>query len=281
MKSILILLLVGLLSSCIGDVGVSGYSFTRTYSCKCPTGYEVNPAQDGCTKQSYQDFVQDMNAKQVLLGDNFSGYGQSQFFEEGQESDKWPYRFDPVAKGKNAQGEDLIGEKLETPSVFWHERIVGPNRVSVKSREQYIWHAKTVCINLDQEKSYSLLIGGDNFWRIKIDGIPFASCDQSEWCWRDLRFVSQTLKSGKHLVELKYYDAGYDGALWYEVFDQSLESLKTASSESDLNIKFSSASLIGQTWDYSGEVCPEGYSYDACSPDKKCVKLEKAKCMPQ
>lgn len=246
--------------------------------CQCPEGFTVNPARDGCTRESRVDPTLNPNAYPIVLGDTVGSYASANsYFEDGNASTNWPLALEPWKRGADAGGAVLPGT-AEGISPFWLDRVRGLNRVSIKSEKQGVWHTKTVCIDAPEEKVYSFFVGSDNNWLIRIDGSDYARCSGS-YCFVDLRFLSQSLKSGKHLVELKYIDEGAYGALWYEIFNQNIESLKTVASERDLNIIFTSKSLVGQKWDYSGEICPPGYSYDICDATKKCTKLEKSECL--
>jgi len=71
---------------------------------------------------------------------------------------------------------------------------------------------------------------------------------------------------------------GVPGAAWFEVFDNTLPEIKAAAQDSDLNVIYSTKNLVGDTWDYSGEICPAGYAYDVCSQDKMCTKIAYEDC---
>lgn len=246
-------------------------------NCRCPSGFTMNPGADGCTRELKVDPTGAGNGRMIEVGDSVASYLNSRLhFTNADASTDWPLSFEPYTGAKDRSGVALP-ETITPVTPFWRDRVLATNRISIKS-ETYIWHTKTVCIDIQREKTYTIFIGADNLWNLKIDGLDYAKCEGS-YCFVDGRFMSQTLKSGKHLVEMKYLDEGSYGALWYEVYDQSLDSVRAATKESDLSVLFSTRSLIGQTWDFGGEICPPGYAYDVCAGDKKCTKLEQSACL--
>src|SRR5262249_26132841 len=146
-----------------------------------------------------------------------------------------------IALEPYAGGVDANGKPVPETSVgllpYWQNRVLSTNRISIRSTP-YVWHTKSVCVDIPSAQTYSILVGGDNNWNLKIDGAPYAGCAGS-LCFRNARFLSQEFASGKHLVEMKYYDQGGEGALWFEVFRNSLPSLQRATADGDLDLLFS------------------------------------------
>jgi hypothetical protein len=237
----------------------------------------MNPGADGCTRESKTDPQSGGLGRPIRIGDGFGHYlSESLFFADADVTKDWPISFEPRTAATDHGGRALSESRIPvTP--FWFDRVNSPARITIASDPQ-LWHTKTVCIDIPREKTYTIFVGSDNRWNLKIDGVDYGMCT-GDFCFVDGRFISQTLKSGKHLVEMKYYDYGGWGALWYEIYDQPIESVRAATRESDLSVLFSTKSLVGQTWDFSGEVCPEGYAYDVCAGDKKCTKLERSACL--
>lgn len=245
-------------------------------NCRCPEGFTMNPAADGCTKETKVDPNSGQGAL-IELGDTDASYlsGPNYFADLSTVTD-WPIALEPYADGVDASGK-RVPETSVGLLPYWQDRVLRSNRISIRSTPG-VWHTKSVCVDIPAARTYSVLAGGDNNWSINIDGAPYAGCAGS-YCFRNARFMSQEFASGKHLVEMKYYDQGGAGALWFEVYRNSLSSLQRATSDSDLDLLFSTKDLVGQNWDYDGAACPPGYSYDACSKERKCTKLEKSACL--
>ncbi len=246
--------------------------------CRCPGGFTANPGQDGCTRESKVDPSGGSIGRMIELGDESSSYlSEIFYFTDADATTDWPIAFEPRTSTVDHSGRPLP-ETVVASIPFWVDRVFGKDKISIKSHPG-LWHTKTVCIDIQREKSYTIHIGGDNNWGLKIDGLEYGSCTRS-YCFVNGRFISQTLKSGKHLVEMKYYNYPQSsGALWYEIYDQPMAEVQAATKESDLSILFTTKSLVGQYWDFAGEICPPGYAYDVCAGDNKCTKLEKAACL--
>ncbi len=269
-----------LLASC-QDQNFLNYSREKARNplleCKCPGGFTVNPGADGCGRELKADPTSTGTPELIEIGDTDGSYlSQRLYFANGDASTQWPFALEPRSGAIDATLHPLP-EAVTPMAPFWRNRVLAPDRISIRSTP-YIWHTKTVCVDLPKEKLYTIFIGGDNNWNLKVDGVDYAKCTQ-EYCFVDGRFIAQTFKSGKHLVEMKYFDQGGFGALWYEIYDQPLDSVRAATQAADLKILFSTKTLVGQRWDYSGEICPPGYAYDVCANDHKCTKLEKAACL--
>jgi hypothetical protein len=246
-------------------------------SCRCPAGYTVNPAADGCTRELKADPSTGAGAL-IEVGDTDPSYlGGPDYFATTTGATDWPFTLGSYSSAVDTHG-DPIPETSAGLLPYWQDRVLNDNtRISIKSTP-YVWHTKSVCIDIPLAQTYSILAGGDNKWKMKIDGAPYAECADT-LCFRNARFLSQKFDSGKHLVELSYENDGGPGALWFEVYTNSLASLQNASRDSDLDLLFSTKDLVGQRWDYDGVACPPGYSYDACANDHKCTKLEKSACL--
>jgi hypothetical protein len=237
----------------------------------------MNPAADGCSRELKADPTSGQGAL-IVIGDTDLTYNSGpDYFANTSGSTNWPFTL-----ASYTGAIDAVGNPVSETSVgllrYWQNRVLDPvNRISISSTP-FVWHTKSVCIDIPAAQTYTVLAGGDNRWKIKIDGNPYAGCSDT-LCFRNARFLSQDFTSGKHLVEMSYFNDGGPGALWYEIYTNDLKSLQNATQDSDLKLLFSTKSLVGQNWDYDGEACPPGYSYDACANDHKCTKLEKSACL--
>ncbi|MBS1962514.1 MAG: hypothetical protein JST04_09875 [Bdellovibrionales bacterium] len=246
-------------------------------NCRCPTGFTMNPAADGCTKETKVDPNSGQGAL-IEIGDTDASYnsGPDYFADLTGTNAQWPISFASYKSAVDANGNP-VPETSVGLLPYWQNRVLAPNRISIASTA-YVWHTKSVCVDIPDATVYTMLAGGDNRWTVKVDGVPFGGCADT-LCFRNARFFAQKFASGKHIVEMSYYNDGGPGALWFEVYRNTLASLQKASADSDLDILFSTKDLVGKNWDYDGDACPPGYSYDACAKDGKCTKLEKSACL--
>lgn len=175
------------------------------------------------------------------------------------------------------------------------------------------FYGMSVCVNIPTTKSYTIHIGGDNYWRSKLDGTNFidASGGQSNNFMTGL-FVSQTLKAGLHHFEISASNLDSYRGLWFEILDNSVDtgtgSLWNATAESNLNKIYSTRNLVATAPPYDATipfshdinriipggkffgplnaatpVCPAGYEYNAspnaCGSAQTCVKIERLSCL--
>jgi len=257
--------------------------------CDCPAGFSPTSDFLKCSRESVVAPSKPSNPSPIVRGDDDgqSYYTSALFLADADGNSNWPFQ----TKGKYFDGthpyvvdstKSLLafnGIQLSDPAFsFWRSRVVGNNRVSIQGANDNQWYTKTFCIDLPNPKNYLIHVGADNNYRVKIDGKEFADCTTSDTCFSSAILYNQSFSAGKHLVELKYVNLGAQGAVWFEVFDNTFNDAKNARRDSDLNVVYSSKSLLGDFWDYTNEICPDGYAYDVCSKDKKCSKLEYQDC---
>lgn len=248
--------------------------------CECPDGFFQNEDQKQCVRETRTEPRAPGNPSRILLGDdNASYFSRPVCLTDVSKNKNWPFD----TQVDQSQGVTLLDSKSttvpykNTVNNYWRDRVIGFNRVGVKGVDNNIWYTKTFCIDIKSPKDYVMQIGADNKWKIKIDGKDFAFCDDN-YCHIGGLFMNEGFAAGKHLVELKYLNIGGPASVWFEVFDNTLQDVVNAKKDSDMNVVYSTRSLIGQNWDYSGEICPEGYAYDICNADKMCSKIEYQSC---
>jgi hypothetical protein len=250
-------------------------------TCKCESGFLPTGDFHQCVREQKIAPSIAANPLPIIQGDvDGSYYCEDAVLTSTTSHTAWPFLHQHDTSGYTSQLYDANQVALPSThmhSPYWISRVLGPNRVTIKSASDDTWMTKTFCVDISAAQSYVLHVGADNNWKIKIDGQDFASCGYS-YCFKNGAFMEQEFATGKHLVELKYINEGGPGAVWFEVFNNTLPEIKAAAQDSDLNTIYSTKNLVGDFWDYSGEICPVGYAYDVCSQDKMCTKIEHADC---
>lgn len=143
----------------------------------------------------------------------------------------------------------------------------------------------TICdtINVIQPKTYYIGIGGDNDVTISINGVKIVAqpndLRQDNFTFWSIYPVA--LSSGPNLIVLSGTNRSVVGAFAAEIYDNTLAQLRGATSESDLNIIFSTEDYRingpkhGQGF-CSNYRCPNGYNYDESTG--LCLQIIKLPC---
>lgn len=257
--------------------------------CDCPAGFSPTDDFLKCSRESKVDPLKPGDPSPILVGDDGPYYHASLNLADADGNQNWPFdvqgdEFDgvhPYVFDSTHQPLPFGGVLTTDPAyLFWRLRATGPDRVTIKGEQAEQWYSKTFCVDLPSPKNYLIHIGADNNYQVKIDGKAFANCVDSAYCFTSGILYNQSFSTGKHLVELKFvnHDESSPGAVWFEIFDNTFQDAKNARHDGDMKVVYSSKTLVGDFWDHSGEVCPDGYAYDVCDKDKKCTKLEYQDC---
>jgi len=163
------------------------------------------------------------------------------------------------------------------------------------------WLGFSLCIEVPSTKTYWIGLGGDNNFRIAIDGTDivntvggpydgdFDNGTNFAFIWWHVYPV--TLDAGNHIIDLyglnrDMYSTGPSAASFgCEIYDNTIEELLSAAAVSDLNIIFSSSGQTSATtvqslteeYLLSGYSCPVGYTFNPC--DLTCF-IEIDACIP-
>ena len=151
------------------------------------------------------------------------------------------------------------------------------------------WLGFSLCIEVPSTKTYWIGLGGDNNFRIAIDGTDIVNTvggpydgdfdNDTNFAFIWWHVYPVTLNAGNHIIDL--YGLNRDmGALvpsaasfGCEIYDNTIDELINATSLGDLNIIFSSSgqtsatTVQSLTGDYttSGYSCPDGYTFNPCN----------------
>lgn len=142
------------------------------------------------------------------------------------------------------------------------------------------WLGFNICFNLSEPKLYYFGFGGDDGVTLKINnniiieqniGSAFTSN------YRYWNIYPILLNEGSNVVEIMNLNSSGIGGLGLEIYDNTAQELRTASTIDDLSIIFSTVNKTGQTFDVvyssgftpstSGYTCESGstYMYQSCS----------------
>lgn len=249
-------------------------------NCRCPEGFTQSPDDSRCTRETFAEPLRPSDPQPILIGDTDGSYlSWGMHLADVSRNTNWPLDAFRDARQPpfliDAAYNPIPLESFSNP--FWRERVLGWNRVSISGARAHVEYTKTFCVDIQAEKNYVVFVGSDNSWKLKLNGQLAAEC-RSDHCFVHGLFMNQAFPAGRTLVELKYQNYGGPGSTWFEVFDNSLAEIRDTQSANGLNIVYSTDRLVGDLWDYTGQICPDGFVYDICSSDKKCRKLETEAC---
>ena len=147
-----------------------------------------------------------------------------------------------------------------------------------------VWLGFSACLSgFTEEKTYWVGIGGDNYFRLKLDGETIIETPSGVLaCFERWNVYPVVIGAGNHTLELFGLNtSGYAG-FGCEIYDADLSTLTGLTSYSQVQpyIKFTSSGqtlyTVVQTEDNvytnSGYTCSSGYTYSIC--DNACVKYE-------
>jgi hypothetical protein len=152
-----------------------------------------------------------------------------------------------------------------------------------------VWIGFSQCLDIEETKTYYIGIGGDNEFKLVLDGITIVNTRLSNAYWYGLgqnrpfqrwNIYPITINSGSHILELYGWNDGSIGTMGCEIYDNTLSELNSATVYSDLDVLFTSSGQSEVTivqdgsgnYLSSGYTCSSGYVYNACNDT--CVKYE-------
>ena len=218
-------------------------------------------------------------------------------------SNRGSYVYDPgysVSGFTNVSGGDFIILPFNTLWKNNNNITDGPlNRCAIwttspSSQPFNIWLGFSKCINIESTNTYYIGIGGDNHFRLVVDGNTIVNTRLAiANYWYTNSPISQTnkpfrrwniypiiLNSGNHIIEVYGWNDQSEAGFGCEIYNNTLLELQGAATLSDLDIIFTTegitqATLLqtsGGTYSTSGYTCPAGYVYSDC--DNTCVMYD-------
>ncbi len=249
--------------------------------CKCPKGYKVRNGLRGqqyCSSEEFLDPIAEPKRVEVLAGDyNKSYYLNAKYLDLRDATDAFSV-FQYRNGGYQATSSDpqLKPSILELDLNWWRTRSLN-RQMTMKGPNENVWYTKVACLSSPKTLDYLIHLSADNDWIIYVDGEKIANC--SEFCHKSGWFTNVRLGVGKHWVEVRYQNRnhGSAGMMYFEIFLNKLRDIEIAQAPSDLRSVFSTADQKSRFWDYQGQVCPDGYAFDACET-RKCRKTVNVAC---
>lgn len=246
----------------------------------CPSGYTLSPEQDYCYKVEEIPATPPSDAQSAVSVTN------------GYYSRCGSLIYD-VGFSLNGNGTHTA---ISTSNAFWINNTGGSpcstgNTTNGPLNRNGVWTTDTadnqtvgfsVCIDIDETKTYYIGAGFDNYGIIKIDGEEILETDNSttENVLEYWKIYPVTLTSGIHFIEVIGKNGvsapPNPGVIGVEIYDNTSSEITTATSYADLNIIFKSADYIGQPIQIGSEgygySCPPGYAL-SCSPPYVCKRI--------
>ena len=201
---------------------------------------------------------------------------------------------------------DNIYLAVLTTDVVWRSSnyLNGPlNRCGLWAVDSYnfpldTWLGFSLCINAPETKTYWVGLGADNNFRLVVDGVEFINTVDGIYdggttpVYEPTKNVSFQfwhvypvyLTIGEHIIDIyglnrdvlltEDPNQGPSGAIFgFEIYNNTIEELLTATELSDLNIIYSSSgqtisttvqNISGQPLE-NGYLCPDGYTFNPCN----------------
>ena len=133
------------------------------------------------------------------------------------------------------------------------------------------WVGFSQCIEIAEEGTYSIGIGGDNFVRIKIDGTLVAETSLTFFSFNIWHVFEVSLTAGTHVIVVEGNNTAGPASFGAEIYNASVATLNgfTTSAQVQAVTVFSTfdkrtGDAVFETGENSGYSCPPGYTYNNC-----------------
>jgi hypothetical protein len=141
------------------------------------------------------------------------------------------------------------------------------------------WVGFSECIDIPETKVYYIGIGGDNRFRLKINGELVINFNilVHPFAYNYWHVFPVLLQAGQNVFEVEAWNDNLNGALGFEIYNASLLQLTTVATTLALQALtlFSSSSVnnfnLSETNGYS---CPTGYFLNTCDGNPVCTMIE-------
>jgi hypothetical protein len=155
------------------------------------------------------------------------------------------------------------------------------------------WIGFTACFNLASPETFYVGIGGEDFFRIKVNGqIVVQSNSSSSVAYSPVNYSVATwsvfpitLQTGDNYIELQgYNDNGTNALFGAEIYSGSFATISAATTLSQITAQtvFTTADYVGQpipNVGSSGFTCDNGYVLDTCQSPVRCKKVTRVSCV--
>jgi hypothetical protein len=147
------------------------------------------------------------------------------------------------------------------------------------------WVGFSQCIDIPETKTYYIGAGGDNRFRIKLNGELIINFDilLHPYAYNYWHIFPIQLEAGQNVFEVEGWNDNINGALGFEIYDASLlqlSSVVTPLALANMTL-YSSQSItsfnLSETNAYS---CPNGYFLNTCGDNPVCTLIEQEETVP-
>jgi hypothetical protein len=276
---------------------LSGDSY-EYYDCFCPSGFTLNPEEDGCISIDTVTATDTGSFYTVTPGSTNLGYANGTIFYEeitnktfplqnningtpltivDGDNDPNPYPINnfnpsgtPVQILTVVTGSNLWGNN--TPSTGRLNNVGVGTNIPRPFNGEFIGFSK--CIDLPYSGLYHIGVSGDNYFRVKLNGETIINIYATSGlnivgAYTTWKVFPIQLNSGKNIIEMygSNDNNSTDFAFGAEIYTASTATLTAATTVDDLGIVFTTSGLTGSFYevgDVSGYTCPSGYALDTC-----------------
>jgi hypothetical protein len=242
--------------------------------CNCTNGYTANADDTRCVKVTTVDPIV-TTAYGVGAGPNEAAYCREgirvyngSYGPDGRGAVDW------ASGAANSYWASLNG------TANGRLNIAGIWNSAHTSNPVGVWIGFSKTINVVSSKIYYVAIAGDNFCRIKVNGIVIVDQQKNTVDPLNVNFnywhcYPLFLNAGVNIIEMEGYNSGMIGCFAAEIYSCTLDELKTVTigTESILNRIFST----GDESAFSSYGCQTGYALDLSSTPV-CRKIEYQEC---
>lgn len=271
---------------------ISSDSSLNCISCNCPSGYSVSVDGTYCVRILTTSPTITQQGITPTNGSTSTAYGTSgvRIFKVGQ------YNLDG-SPTNGTDSLDYIASATTNPvRVFWAGNQSTGGRLNLKgtwainsNNSAYIG-TLSYCytMNISLSKTYYIGIAGDDYCSIRVNGNTILQQVQimsppytNFWYWN---IYPVQLQAGTNIIEMTNTNVISEGAFAAEIYDNNVSQLSTATSESNLNILFTTGDYRVGSPKYgegfcSKYSCPSGYVLDNSDTQNiVCKRVETANC---
>lgn len=244
--------------------------------CECPPGYLPNEDNTKCVRTLTQ--APTVNGQALVAA---SGPNEGAYCREG---------IVVYAPGFTSDGKGGVAYQSGPGHVYW-----ASNNETTKGRLNIagVWNSASMIDPLDtwigfskkvqvpESKVYYVGIAGDNYVRIKVNGViwvnqKFDTNAISNFHFNYWHCYPIYLNAGENIIELEGYNTDGIGCFAAEIYNCDITALQavTPQTESTLNRLFSTLDVIGDAFN-NNYSCTEGYALDTSNPAQPvCKKIE-------
>ena len=139
------------------------------------------------------------------------------------------------------------------------------------------WIGFSRTINVPTTQTYYIGMGSDNRFRFKVDGVMLRQdLTDNQENFKIWHIYPIVLTQGQHIIEMEGYNSGSSASFGAEIYNNTASEISLATNLNQLNIIFTTATLVGQNFETGVYTCPPGYSLNTSTNPYTCRKIVSA-----